>query len=90
MKNIKPGSIIKGYYWPEPIEVKIFEDLGEYVHIVGSTTVSREHLDQIIPKGEFQTLGVQEMELNFSEDPSKVFLSLEAKRYRFASIIEPS
>ncbi len=89
MKNIKPGSIIKGYYWPEPIEVKIFEDLGEYVHIVGSTTVSREHLDQIIPKGEFQTLGVQEMELNFSEDPSKVFLSLEAKRYRFASMYDP-
>ena len=38
MDNVGPGSIIKGYYWPEPVEVKLIEELGDYIHIVGATT----------------------------------------------------
>ena len=49
MYDIKPGSIIKGTLWPEPVEIKLIEEMGNYVHIVGATTLSRNHIDQIIP-----------------------------------------
>ncbi|MDI6791681.1 MAG: helicase-related protein [bacterium] len=48
MKNIKQGSIIRGPNWPEPIEIKLIEEAGEYVHIVGATTPSREELEKEI------------------------------------------
>ena len=55
MDNVGPGSIIKGYNWPEPVEVKLVEEYGDYIHIVGATTISRSHIDQIISREEFLT-----------------------------------
>ena len=89
MKNIKQGSIIKGFNWPEPVEINLVEDTGEYVHIVGFTIHSREHIDQIIPREEFSKFSITGMESTFSEDPWKVFLALETIRYRFASMYDP-
>lgn len=53
MATIKAGSIIKGPNWPEPVEIKFAEETGEYTHIVGATTVSGNHIDQLIPTSEF-------------------------------------
>ena len=89
MDNVGPGSIIKGYYWPEPVEVKLIEEFSDYIHIVGATTVSRSHIDQIIPREEFLKLHVEGISPDFSEDPWKVFLALETVRYRFASLYDP-
>jgi len=89
MDNIKPGSIIKGSYWPEPVEIKFIEDDGEYIHIVGATTLSRGHIDQIISRDEFSKFLIQGMKSDFSEDPWKVFLAIETTRYRFASMYDP-
>ena len=49
---IKPGTIIKGSYWPEPVEIKFSESAGNYIHIVGSTTVTNKHVDQLILESE--------------------------------------
>lgn len=87
--NIKPGSIVKGFNWPEPIEIKLIEETGEYVHIVGATTLSREHIDQIIPFEEFSKILVEGINSAFAVEPWKVFLALETIRYRFASIYDP-
>lgn len=89
MDNIKPGSIIKGSYWPEPVEIKLIEAQGEYVHIVGATTLSRQHIDQIIAQAELAGFSIEETKYNFSEESWKVFLGLETKRYRFASMYDP-
>ena len=89
MANIKPGSIIKGPNWPEPVEIKLIEDTGEYIHIVGATTISGKHIDQLIPTTEFSGYSVEEIKSYFSEEPWKLFLSLEAIRYRFASLYDP-
>lgn len=62
--------------------------MGDYVHIVGATTISREHIDQIIPRREFTQLSVAEVEPTFSEEPWKAFLALETRRYRFASLYD--
>jgi len=89
MATIKAGSIIKGPNWPEPVEIKFAEESGEYTHIIGATTVSGKHIDQLIPTSEFLDYGIEEIQSYFSEDAWKVFLSLEAVRYRFASLYDP-
>ncbi len=88
-ENLKAGGIIKGPLWPEPVEIKLLEDAGEYIHIVGATTISGKHVDQIIPRHEFDELSVQNKITLFSEEPWKTFLTLETIRYRFASLYDP-
>jgi len=89
MPEIKPGHIIKGPRWPEPVDVKLVEDLGDYVHLVGATTGSGEHVDQLIPREELARLQIALVEANFAAPPRDVFLGLEARRYRFASLYDP-
>ena len=90
MNNIKEGSIIKGSNWPEPVEVKLIEEAGDYIHIVGATKNSRQHIDDLIPRAEFsQFVKVDEFKTRLNEDPLKVFLALETTRYRFVSMYDP-
>lgn len=89
MENIKQGSIISGPNWPEPIEVKLIEEIGDFVHIVGATKQAGEHIDQLIPRNEFLKIIVDDKKVSFSEEAWKVFLALEAIRYRFASMYDP-
>jgi len=88
-ERIKAGFIVKGPLWPEPVEIKSLEEVGEYVHIVGATTISGKHIDQVIPRDEFHRLSLQSEGALFSEEPWKTFLSLETIRYRFASLYDP-
>lgn len=87
--TIKPGSIIRGPFWPEPVEIKTLEYDGDFVHIVGATTVTRRHVDQDIPIDEFNSCEIIGTECACNEDPWKVFLSLESIRYRYASMYDP-
>ena len=87
--NIKAGNVIKGPQWPEPVEIKLIEHLDSDVHIVGATTLSKSHVDQVIPLEEFQKISILQADALFKEEPAKVFLALETMRYRFASIYDP-
>jgi SNF2 family DNA or RNA helicase len=87
--KLRAGSIVKGHFWPEPVEIKLLEETGEYVHIVGATTISGKHVDQIIPRVEFNRLSLQSEGPLFSAEPWKTFLALETVRYRFASLYDP-
>ena len=86
---LKPGDIVQGPYWPEPVEIKLVENLGDYLHILGQTTVSKEHVDQLIPREEIRNLSVVPVVADFSAPAREVFLCLEALRYRFASLYDP-
>ena len=66
MNNIKQGSIIKGPNWPEPVEIKLIEEAGDYIHIVGATKNSRQHVDDLIPRAEFSQLKVHYSFFSFS------------------------
>ena len=83
------GSIIQGPRWPEPIKVDLVEDLGEYARIVGATVNSRTHIDQVLPKSELDEMKSGEIKAQFNANPRRVFLALEAHRYRFASLYDP-
>ncbi len=89
MNNIKQGTVITGPNWPEPVEIKLIEEAGEYVHIVGATKNSRQHIDQLIAKKEFAQFKLDRFRANFTEEAWKVFLALETTRYRFASMYDP-
>ena len=45
INDLKPGTIIKASNWKETVEVKKVEVLGQYIHIIGSTTESRDHIE---------------------------------------------
>ena len=49
MEEIKSGTIVKGPQWPEPVEIKLIEQMDSDVHIVGATTLTKIHIDQVIP-----------------------------------------
>jgi superfamily II DNA or RNA helicase len=87
--DIKPGSIINGPRWPEPVEVKHTEDLGEYIQIVGVMLHSRTHVDQLLPKSELEQIQGEKSKPPFGANPRHVFLALETHRYRFASLYDP-
>lgn len=87
--DIQSGSIIQGSRWPEPIKVDLIEDLGEYIRIVGATTNSRVHIDQVLLKSEISELKKGEIQPQFSSKPRDFFLALETHRYRYASLYDP-
>lgn len=88
MVNLKPGAILRGSQWPEPIEVILFEEQGDYVRLAGTLVNSRQYWDGLIKASDLQSMQENIVEL-FGAEPRSVFLSLEAKRYRYASLYDP-
>ncbi|MCS7288933.1 MAG: helicase-related protein [Roseiflexus sp.] len=86
---LQPGSIIRGPRWPEPVEVKLIEDVGEYVHLVGATIHSRQYIDQLLPRTELAALHAAADTASFAANPRHAFLAFEARRYRLASLYDP-
>jgi hypothetical protein len=62
MPTIRPGRVVGGPLWPEPVEVKLAEEMGEYIRIVGATAVSGMHIDQIISRSELEKLTIRDSE----------------------------
>lgn len=89
VESLRPGIVITGSKWPEPVEIKKVENDGAYIHIVGATTVTSQHIDQLIPADDFAHVSVSVVKTDFSSEPWKIFLALETKRYRFASSYDP-
>ncbi len=89
MSIIRKGAIIRGPAWPESVEVKLAEEQGKYLHIIGATTSTRQHVDQLIPLSEMDRYTTDRDEKPFAEEAWKVFLALETLRYRFASLYDP-
>ena len=81
--------IVKGPRWPEPITIKKTDIVGNYIRVVASGVKSNEHVDQMIPQDDLADMSVQTVETDFSAESWKIFLSLESKRYRFASLYDP-
>jgi SNF2 family DNA or RNA helicase len=88
-EGISEGSIIEAPFWPEPVEIKKVEEFGERIHIIGATIHSSTHIDQLISKEDLKKLKIKEFTLDFSSPADEVFLTLEAKRYQYASLFDP-
>ncbi len=86
---IEEGVIIEGSFWPEPVEIKKIDRFGDRTHIVGATIYSNIHIDQLLTKDDIEKLKVREYILDFSASGIEAFLSIEAERYKFASLFDP-
>jgi len=60
------GCIIKGPNWPEPVEINHVEEAGGYVRTLGSTTISRLPVDQLISQKELLEVSLLEIGTDFS------------------------
>jgi superfamily II DNA or RNA helicase len=89
VNDLVNGVIIQGPKWSELIEVKTVDRYPEYVHIIGVTTSTRIYVDQMLSESDLPLIKTVAKEGKFDSDPWKVFLSLETKRYRFATIYDP-
>ena len=91
MSNITYGTIIEGPLWPEPIQVLVYQPLPDGgFHIVGTLTNSQTHVNQEIAAAEADELRVVPAQVDFTGSARRAFLGLEAKRYRYAALYDPT
>jgi len=88
-RSINPGDVLKSTRWPEPVEVKSIEEIGDYIHLIVSTLLTKKLIDYTISLVDLDSITVVARECAFGEEPWKIFLALETKRYRFASMYDP-
>jgi len=89
MNLIKRGTILEGPQWPGPLEIIYVENCGAYLKIQGTILTSRTFVEQIIHGSEIDKLKITDTNITFDEDSWKVFLAIEANRYKLASIYDP-
>lgn len=86
---IKEGAVLEGPLWPEPIEIKVVKEVGDRILIIAATIYSNKLIEQLLTEEEIKEISHLELIQDFSAPGSEVFLSLEAMRYRFASLFDP-
>ncbi len=87
-EEAKPGILIAGPKWPEPVEINKVESLGNHIRLIGATK-SGKHIDQVISLAELNSIQVIHVGVDFSTESCRAFLALETIRYRFASLYDP-
>ncbi len=80
LREIQPGTTLIGPKWKEPVEVKSIDNDGSYVHIVGATTITSQHIDQLIPVAELTDVSIKTVGTDFKSKPWKHSLSGPEKR----------
>ena len=90
IKNfINKGDVISSSLWPEPVEVKLIEEKGAYIHIIGNTTKSNSSIDQLLSEDNLLKLKILGTNNFLNEESWKVFLAIENLRYKYASLFDP-
>ncbi|NYB52409.1 MAG: DEAD/DEAH box helicase family protein [Methanobacteriaceae archaeon] len=85
---LKEGMTVSGPFWPEPIEIKKIEKLGDNTLIIGSTFQSNQLFENLLDDEDLKKLVIDDFVIDFSSPASEVFLSLEAQRYRYTSMFD--
>jgi len=86
---INEGDLVRSPFWSEPVKVEKVGAIDDYLHIVGYTISSKEHVDRLIPRADLDKLQVEKTVVDFSAAPEEVFLATEAIRLRNASLFDP-
>ncbi len=88
--QIKPGDVVENLRWHEPVKIELIEKVGDdVVRLVGVWLRSRTHVDQLLTREEVAQLRPLCQQQVFAADARRVFLALEARRYRYASLYDP-
>jgi len=76
---MKEGAVVEARFWPEPVEIDRVEEDGVYVRILGATTKSRQHIDQMLTREEFAELSSKVQAIPFTAEPWQVFDPMRAQ-----------
>ena len=87
--EIKSGDIIQSSRWPEPIEVKSVEPFGKYLKVIAATIRSRQFIEDMLSESDLADARKVGAQANFSADREGVFLGIEVRRHRYASLYDP-
>ena len=87
--EIKEGTILEGPLWPEPVKVDKVEKIGSRTRIIGALLKSDKHIDEFLSEADLQKVKVKDTSLSFTANGNQAFLSIEALRFRYASLYDP-
>lgn len=85
----KEGTIIEGPYWKEPIVLEKVEEKQNGIFIIFKTICSNQYDGCFLSEEDLKKVKVKELTLDFSADAIETFLTLEATRFRYASLFDP-
>ena len=90
-QNIAFGTIVESPLWAEPVKVLTYQPLphGD-VLVVGTLIHSQDFVNQELTQAEVETLQIVQSQVDFTGNARHVFLGLEAKRYRYAALYNPT
>lgn len=89
--DITYGTLVEGPLWSEPVQVLAYHPLPDGgFHIVGTLANSQAPINEEITAIEAGELQIARSEVNFTGNARRAFLSLEAKRYRYAALYNPT
>ncbi len=89
--NITYGTIVEGPLWSEPVQIFAYQPLPDgSFHIVGTLTNSQLPINEEITATEANKLQVVQSQVDLTGKARCAFLALEAKRYRYAALYNPT
>ena len=85
------GTIVERPQWSEPVQIIAYQPLpdGGY-HVVGTLLNSQILINEEITETEAEELSVISGQIDFTGNARHAFLALEAKRYRYAALYDPT
>jgi len=87
---IRQNDILEGPFWPEAVQIDLVEPWAEgHVRLVGRLLQQGTHVDQVLSLQELALLRPLRRQQTFGAAAHEVFLALEARRYRYASLYDP-
>ena len=87
--NIKPGDLVKGPFWDEPVLVSRVEQFGDYIQLIGLTKNTQRGINQLFSPSDFALIQAAETKLDFTAPPEDTFFFIEATRFNYASLFDP-
>ena len=87
--KIKTGCIIMGPMFAEPVKVERVSKMMEFTEIVGVHIHSREHVEVMLSGEDLSKIKVLDNTIDCSAPAENVFLALEGKRFKYASLFDP-
>ena len=84
IEDIRYDDIICGPKWPEPVKIIRVKNVGtNYVQVEGSFVRANNVVNDIISLSDLNSITRVDGAGDMTGDPSKVFLAIEEKRYRY-------
>jgi len=88
-EELLPGVVIEGPNWDDYIIVEKVESVGRWIRILGQKRGSGEIIDHMVGEDDLARIRVITELVDLSGSPERVFLALEALRYRFIAEYDP-